>query len=163
MKRFKTLEFYGGRLQFSAGHFTIFSSTHREKMHGHNYSLQASMTAALSEPGITFDYGIFRDRLTNLCRQLHSYFLLPGKSPYLNIIEENDYYYAEFNHKKMPFLKEDVIILPLSNITLEELSHWFLQELLKDEAFIQEHEICEITIKVFNGPEHSASALWRER
>src|SRR5687767_3245851 len=104
MKQFKTLEFLGGQLRFSSGHFTIFSATQREKLHGHNYHLEASLTAAILEPRITFDYGIFRDKLIELCQKLHSHFLLPTESPYLKIIEDEEYYYAIFNSQKIPFL-----------------------------------------------------------
>ena len=40
----------------------------------------------------------------------------------LKLEEDGDYWIAHFNHKKLPFLKEDVVILPLTNITIEELS-----------------------------------------
>src|SRR5947209_3061380 len=113
MKKFKTINFYHGELRFSAGHFTIFSATHREKLHGHNYSLEVSITTQINEPGITYDYAIFSQFLLKFCNSLHLHFLLPGKSPYLKIEEKNDYYHAYFNGKNIPFPKEDVIILPL--------------------------------------------------
>lgn len=162
MENYKTLNFYHGPLKFAVGHFTIFSATKRERLHGHNYSLEASITAALGEPGITFDYNIFEEKLVALCKYLNIHFLLPAKSPYLKIEEDENYYYAEFNGKKIPFLKEDVLILPLSNITLEELSHWFVMEITRDTAFIEKYNIREITIRVFNGPEQSAETLWQQ-
>jgi 6-pyruvoyltetrahydropterin/6-carboxytetrahydropterin synthase len=158
---FRTVEFYKGKLKFSAGHFTIFSATERECLHGHNYELEASFTAEISEPGLTFDYRIFDTQLLKLCKQLDFRFLLPQHSPYLKIEEDADYYIAEFNHKKLFFLKEDALVLPLSNITLEELSSWFVEHMIKDQAFIESHRICEIWIKVFNGPEHCAKAQWK--
>lgn len=162
MLNVKTLEFYGNRLRFCAGHFTIFSAKKREKLHGHNYHVQASLTAVLSEPGIIFDYSLFRNKLANLCQKLHSCFLLPSESPYLHITEDEQYYYAQFNQQKIPFLKEDVLFLPLTNITIEELSRWFLQEVLADQAFIHHYQITEIIIKVFNGEDHCAKAQWRQ-
>lgn len=161
MERYKTLEFFHGRLKFSAGHFTIFSKNKRERIHGHNYHLHALITAALAEPGITFDYDLFHDKLLALCQQLHSRFLLPGQSPYLTYKENATHYHFIFNHKTMSLLKEDVLVLPLANITLEELSRWFVEQITQDKSFLQEHDIVEIVIKVFNGPEHCASTLWR--
>lgn len=156
-----TLKFYGGTLSFSAGHFTIFSETERERLHGHNYSVEASLTAPLGEPGITFDYAIFREKLANLCRQLHSRLLLPALSPYLKIEEQDEHYQVTFNGRRMFFLKEDVLILNLSNITIEELSYWFIDQLVEEEkAFIQQYNIQQMMVKVFNGPQHSAKAKW---
>lgn len=54
------IHFHGGSLRFAAGHFTIMSATVRERLHGHNYHLKASITAPLGDSGITFDYVIFR-------------------------------------------------------------------------------------------------------
>ncbi len=155
-----TLKFYGGNLYFAAGHFTIFSPISRERVHGHNYRLEAAITAPFGEPGITFDYGIFRTKLAELCRKLHSRLLLPGLSPYLQIEEEAEHYRVTFNQKYMLFLKEDALILSLSNITIEELSHWFINQLVQDQNFIRDYHIQEMAIKVFNGPEHSAKTKW---
>ncbi len=160
MQHYKTLHFYKGPLKFSSGHFTIFSATERERLHGHNYALEVSISAAIDQPGITFDYRIFKEKILTLCKHLHRYFLLPGESPYLMITEQDEYYYAEFNHKKIPFLKEDVLILPLTNITLEELSKWFVCQLISDQSFIKAHDIKNIIIKVFNSNEQSAEAVW---
>lgn len=160
MKKYRTLNYYQGPLKFAAGHFTIFSATHRETLHGHNYALEASVTAAIGEPGITFDYNIFREKLVSLCKMLDKRFLLPANSPYLKIEEDENYYYAIFNTKKLPFLKEDVLILPVTNVTIEELSQWFVEQIITDTAFIHQYAIQKIVIKVFNGPEQSASAEW---
>ena len=160
MNKLATLEFYGGNLSFSAGHFTIFSSIQREFLHGHNYRLEACVTAPLNEPGITFDYGIFRQKLAQLCRQLHSRFLLPQTSPYLTIQDIGDHYQVTFNHQYMLLLKQDVVLLPLSNITLEELSAWFINQLQQDQEFICQYDIQKIDIKVFNGLEHSSMRSW---
>lgn len=58
----------------------------------------------------------------------------------------------------MLFLKEDVMLLEISNITIEELSGWFIEQILQDKEFIRSYGIQSITIEVFNGPEHSAKS-----
>lgn len=155
-----TLEFYRHNLKFSAGHFTIFSSTSRERLHGHNYYLEAAISADMGEPGITFNYKIFRQRLVNLCQQLHLFFLLPKHSPYLQITEQEQHYHIVFNHDSFLFPKGDVLLLPVANITLEELSRWFIEQLAADEQFIASYHIHSISIKCFNGHAHSATAEW---
>jgi 6-pyruvoyltetrahydropterin/6-carboxytetrahydropterin synthase len=159
-KRFCTLEIRKGKLNFSAGHFTIFSATERENLHGHNYELEASFTAELHDTGLTFDYRIFDDKLKSICEELNLRFLLPKFSPYLSIAEDSDYYIAEFNKQKLFFLKTDALILPLANITLEELSQWFITRITENIDFLNAHKICKMWIKVFNGTEHCAKAKW---
>ena len=156
-----TLEFYQGELRFSAGHFTVFSKTHREHLHGHNYFIHAKVTAEYQEPGICFDYQLLSNKLLAFCQQLNSRFLLAGTSPYLKIEENERYYIVHFNDEEIPFLKRDALILDLPNITLEELGHWFVLKLLEDLDFLEAQRIHSIEIKVFNGPEQSSSYFWQ--
>ncbi|EKD92028.1 MAG: 6-pyruvoyl tetrahydropterin synthase [uncultured bacterium] len=152
------LHFNHGKLKFSVGHFTIFSATERETLHGHNYSLEVVLTTSLGEPGIAFDYRLFDEKLISLCQQLNWHFLIPGNSPYVQVEEDDSHYQITFNGESMWLLKKDVVVLPLDNVTLETLSQWFVDELKKDHAFIQQYRIKKIKIKVFNGPHHAAEA-----
>ncbi len=162
MSRFASLEIHKDELSFSAGHFTIFSATEREQLHGHNYYVSISFNKKIKENGLSFDYRHYKKKLQALCEQLDRHFLLPSQSPYLSLKEDGDYVLAHFNQKTMPFLKEDVIVLPLSNITIEELSHWFLQNILMNLDEIKSHGIHGITVKVYNGPGQSGGAVWGE-
>lgn len=154
------LQIHKEAFSFSAGHFTIFSATERETMHGHNYHVSVSFDIMVSHNGLSFDYRVYKKKLQALCDKIDRHFLLPQFSPYLTISqthEQDEYYYAYFAGKKMPFLKEDVVILPLANITIEALSSWFLSGLVTDDADLQKHAILDIQVDVFNGPEQSGS------
>ena len=153
-----TLYFNDGKLKFSSGHFTIFSKTEREPLHGHNYTLEVIVTATMNEPGITFDYRLFEEKLILLCRMLNWHTLIPEKSPYLIIEADNHHYQMTFNHESMWLLKNDVVLLPLENVTLETLSQWFVDQVMQDKKFVATYRIKTLTIKVFNGPHHAAEA-----
>ena len=153
MTRLTTVEIHQDENQFSAGHFTIFSATEREDMHGHNYSVSIAIHAILSDEGLSFDYRVYKKKCQALCEKLDRRFLLPSLSPFLKLEETEDMWIAHFNQERMPFLKRDVVILPISNITIEELSYWFSQEL----TVMANHRIKEITVKVFNGPGQSGA------
>lgn len=158
MKKQTTLYFNQGKFKFSAGHFTIFSATEREPLHGHNYMLEVILTAEMQAPGITFDYRDVAKKIEQLCRQLSLHCLMPAKSPYLNIEEDEQHYQITFNHESMWLLKSDVILMPLENISIESLSQWFVDELTHDTLFLAQFPIKKILVKVFNGPLHAASA-----
>lgn len=160
MSRLVTLDFYPTEFRFCAAHFTIFSPTHRERWHGHNYKVAASVTAPVNDPGLSFDYRLFKNKIKKLCRYLHTFFLLPENSPYLMIVKKDPYYEVEFDRTKMFFLIEDTLILPIVNTTLEDLSEWFVHEILLDKEFIDQHNVQHLAIKVFNGESQSASAEW---
>ena len=156
-----TIELHKESMKFAAGHTTIFSATKREPLHGHLYSVYLALSTWIEENGMTFDYRYYKEKIRALCKQLNQTFLMPTCSPFLTIENDADYYYFTFNHKKIPFLKEDVVILPLANITIEELSHWFLQKIVEDKQCLDDHSIIDITVKVYNGPGQSAGASWR--
>lgn len=160
-KYLTTVELQKESMKFSAGHTTIFSATEREPLHGHMYNVYLALTTWVEENGMTFDYRYYRERIHLLCRQLNQTFLMPQFSPFLEYAEDQEYYYFTFNHKKIPFLKEDVTMLPVTNITVEELSRWFVNELTKETAELDKHRIDNIVVKVFSAPGQSASHTWQ--
>lgn len=160
MKRLSVIELYKENMKFSAGHFTIFSATQREKMHGHNYTVHAAITTTVKDAGLSFDYRFYKNKIYLLCRELNGLFLLPERSEHLKITPRENSYYVQFGEEEFLFPKADVRILPLVNITVEELSQWFIEKLAEDKAELQENHIQGITIKVFSSPGQCGSASW---
>lgn len=160
--RVASLEIHKEEFSFSAGHFTIFSATEREQLHGHNYYVSIAFKKIIQDDGLSFDYRYYKRKILALCAELDRHFLLPSQSQHLKLEDSGEYLIAHFNHKKLPFLKEDVVILPLTNITIEELSYWFLQKILENQQDISRHAIRGITVKVYNGPGQSGGASWGE-
>ena len=155
-----TVELQKPAMSFSAGHTTIFSATDREPLHGHRYEVYLAISTQIEENGLTFDYRHYKDSVQELCKKLHQTFLMPQHSPHLIYDEDDEYYYFTFNHKKMVFLKEDITLMPLANITIEELSRWFIQELIHDELALERHHIARLVIKIFSAPGQCASHTW---
>lgn len=159
-KHLTTIELQKESMHFSAGHTTIFSATEREPLHGHMYTVYLSLTSWVVENGMTFDYRYYKKRAHELCKTLNQIFLMPQNSPFLEFREDEEYYYFTFNKKTMPFLKEDVKLLPVMNITVEELSRWFVNELIRDQQELDNHRIESILVKVFSAPGQSGSYVW---
>ncbi len=160
MTRRATVELHRDEFGFSAGHFTIFSATQREDLHGHNYSVSAAIDVVINDNGLAFDYRHYKKKLLSLCDKLDRRFMLPQHSKYLKLEDMGDMWFAHYSDEKIPFLKRDVVILPVTNVTIEELSHWFLNELTQDDTDIKSHGIEKIKLSVFNGPGQSGSAIW---
>ena len=144
-------------LHFAAAHFTIFSATERENLHGHNFQVAADVDADVGEDGLAFDYNLVKTRLQTLCDGLDERTLLPERSPYLGIAEEQGYTVALFNGERIPFLPRDVLTLPVANITVEALAEWLGGELLQDPG-IAALNMRKLTIKVSSGPGQWAHA-----
>lgn len=161
MNRLTRIELFKENFKFSSGHFTIFSATERENIHGHNFSAYVAFDAEVEPHGMIFDYTIAKDHIEQMCRELNEYFLVPAHSPYLTIEEKPDYTYLHFNGEKIPFLKRDIKILPVANITVEELSYYFMQVFVRE--FVEKHRfpIHQVEVKIFSGPGQSANATWK--
>lgn len=148
-------------MKFSAGHFTIFSATERERLHGHNFTVEVDIEARMLGNGMCFDYGLYKDRVVALCRELNEWVILPTRSPHLRIEEDGDHVYAHFNGQRIPFLRSDVLLLPIANATLEEFAWWFLQRLAEDGDALRAHAIDAIEVRVLSGPGQSAGRRMR--
>lgn len=157
-----SIEIHKEAFSFSAGHFTIFSATERETLHGHNYHVSIAFKVNIAQNGLAFDYRFYKKKIAALCEQLDRHTLLPKYSPYLSLSENENYYIAQFNQQQLYFIKDDVIILPLTNITIEELARWFLANLTEASEKLSEHAIQEMTVKVYNGPQQSSGASWQQ-
>jgi len=143
-------------MKFSAAHFTIFSASERERLHGHNFFVEVDIHARMQGNGLCFDYGIYKDRVVALCRELNEWMILPTRSPHLRIEEDGDLLHAVFAGQRIPFLREDVKLLPIENATLEEFAGWFLARLGEDRAALRAHAIEEIEVRVASAPGQSA-------
>ena len=160
MTRISTIELQKEDMKFSSGHFTVFSSTVRENLHGHNYNLYAGFTTEIEDEGLSFDYRFYKKKLYDLCRLLNQTTLLPGLCKHLSITEKDGYYHVQFSDEDIIFLKRDATIIPVTNITVEELSYWFIQQLVADKAELEANKITGITVKVFSRPGQSGSSVW---
>ena len=160
MQRLTTIEISKEYLHFSAAHFTIFSATERERLHGHNFRVAVRVVVPVDDNGLCFDYQIIKDKLLALCEELDEYTLLPGESPYLTLHEADQYCLVEFNNEVMHLLTPDVKVLPVRNITLEDLSYYLLQQLVEGDAVFGGQDIRELEIKVSSGPSQWGSSCW---
>ena len=163
MEQLTTIELTKEYLKFSAAHFTVFSATERERLHGHNFKVSARVTAPVGPNGMCFSYRILKDKLEALCSSLDEYMLLSADSPYLRITEEGLNYRVEFNGETMLFLKADTLLLPVRNATVEEYSRYLVERLLEDRELVDGYDIREIGIKVSSGPGQWGSARWKKK
>ena len=157
--RYTTVEIAKQALNFSIAHFTIFSASHREDLHGHNFQLECKVTAPLSADGLLFDYGILKKLLRDLCDEIDEQVILPGNSPYLTLTASDGYTIAILNNERLPFLPRDVTVIPIANTTVEEFSNYFLRK-LRNHSLIKDNPIVALSVKVSSSPGQYGIADW---
>jgi 6-pyruvoyltetrahydropterin/6-carboxytetrahydropterin synthase len=146
--------------KFSAAHFTVFSETERERLHGHNFSVAARLVAPVDDNGLTGDYAVYKQRIRQVCDALDEYTLIPAESPHLAVDEEGAYFRVRHHNDVLLLLKTDTLLLPLRNTTVEDLSHYLLTQLLEDKAFLERQDIRQLEVMVSSGPGQTGSSIW---
>ena len=158
MSRQVTLHIEKQAHKFSAAHYTIFSATERERLHGHNYFVTAKIVATMGSNGFSADYNVYKKRIQAICDRYDEYMLLPEFSPFQSIERIGDEIHAHFNGRVLKFLADETWILPVANVTVEELSYLLLRELIESES---DPDLVEVELMVSSGSGQAGSAVWR--
>jgi len=160
MPRTTTIELFKEEMKFSAGHFTIFSASERENLHGHNFTVYVAIEGGVSDNGMLADYGGYKRWVIGRCHAWNETFFLPGESPYLRVERHERGITAHFADEQIPFLARDVTVLPVKNVTLEELARLFGEGLVADDAKLRADDVHALTVKCASGPGQWASWRW---
>lgn len=161
MPRTTTLELHKEEMKFSAGHFTIFSATHRENLHGHNFTVFVALTGEVTDNGMLSDYGPLKRTIIERCHAWNETFFLPDHSPHLKLERDaKGNVLARFNGEELHFLARDVTVLPVANVTLEELARVFGEELVGDGSAMRRDGVLKLVVKCASGPGQWSSWEW---
>ena len=155
-----TIEISKEYLHFAGAHFTLFSATEREDLHGHNFQVTLDAEAPVQADGLTFDYNILKSTLKALCDELDEQVLMPTQSPYVKIETDANYTYIVFNGERIPFLERDLKLLPVRNVTVEELAHYLLERVVQHPN-IKPLDLNTLLLRCSSGEGQWASANWK--
>ncbi|RLV59715.1 6-pyruvoyl tetrahydropterin synthase [Parashewanella curva] len=148
-------------MKFSAAHFTIFSVTERERLHGHNFQVSLELTLPVGNDGLSHSYRLFKDQARALCETLDEYCLLPNHSPYLDIHQNNNEYHVKFHNETLRFPVSDTLLLPIKNTSVEELSFYLLEQIIRALPPVK-YGIEHVTVSVSSGAGQSGSSSWKK-
>jgi 6-pyruvoyltetrahydropterin/6-carboxytetrahydropterin synthase len=117
--------------KFSCSHFTILSSDRAERLHGHNYYIAVKLMLSSIDPslGMGFDFNLVKPLIRQIADHLDEFVLIPESSPYLKVEQNSERVTVRFLQKYYDFPAEDVRILPVANITSEELARYIATQL----------------------------------
>jgi len=158
--RLTTIEISKEYLKFSGAHFTVFNATERERLHGHNFKVRASVIAPVDDNGLCFNYQEIKQRIHSVCKELDEYLLLPGDSPYLHIQQNDDKVTVVFNQQTMSFLASDTLVLPIRNTTVEEFSYLIMCQLVESDDFFIQNGVKQLRVSVSSGDGQWGSSTW---
>lgn len=117
--------------KFSGAHFTTFSESEAEPLHGHNYYVSVILEDCASlTHGMIVDLNKPKKQIKELLKTLDEKVLIAQNNPFTKLKKNTDNVLLNFGTKEYSFPKVDCSLLPLENITIEELSGYIGNKLV---------------------------------
>jgi 6-pyruvoyltetrahydropterin/6-carboxytetrahydropterin synthase len=140
-------------LKFSAAHFLIFPDGSSERLHGHNYQVEATIEGHLHQSGIVYDFLAIKPLLKQICDELDEHVILPGRHPELSFDKQEGHIYVTYRHKHYMFPEQEVLVLPIDNSSAERFAGYILERLEQEikKIFPMAH-ISNIKVIVHESP-----------
>lgn len=115
---------------FASSHFIVFKNGKRELLHGHNYKVKFIGSSKKLESDMVFNFLDIKPLIRNVCNSLDHQLLLPGKNKHMEIKEQDSNYVVKTpDNSVFSFPKQDVLILPLTNISVERLAKYISEKI----------------------------------
>jgi 6-pyruvoyltetrahydropterin/6-carboxytetrahydropterin synthase len=119
-------------LKFSAAHFLIFPDGTAERLHGHNYRVYVEIDARLTRHGLVMDFKRVKPLVRALVDELDEHWLVPGQHARLEVARRADgVTEVRYGERYYAAPDADVIVMPMNNISAENLATWVGRELMQ--------------------------------
>lgn len=109
--------------KFSCAHMTVFDESRKERLHGHNYQLELELELARVDGGRLVELSILKDAAAALCAEWKEHLLLAKDNRHFEVL---DWGRTEIEFRlcgdRYVMPTDDVLLLPIDNITVEALS-----------------------------------------
>ncbi|MDG0818199.1 6-pyruvoyl trahydropterin synthase family protein [Bdellovibrio svalbardensis] len=133
-----TLHLAKQNFKFSAAHFLIFDETHAERLHGHNYQVKVDILAPTEEDlhseGYFIDFNVFKKFIKAKLDSWDEIVLLPKDHPDMKFKSNEKSLEVTFRDRFYVFPKNEVILLPVTNTSVENLSRLLAEEFFAEFA-----------------------------
>jgi len=138
-------------LSFSAAHFISFSGK-CERLHGHNYEVSVQMEGNLTTDRYVFDFVVLKKLLSAICLPLDHHFLLPEKNPDIEFQKQGMEWEIRYGQRRYIMPEEDVLLLPLDNITAERLAEYICGKLISSLKDYETDNLSSVEVGVAEAP-----------
>ena len=137
-------------LVFSAAHFITFNGDICERLHGHNWRVEAAIEGPLDENQYVFDFIALRDGLQGLVGELDHRVLLPDRHPRISVVVSSldNEVTARFDKRRWVFPLEDCCLLPVANTTAELIARWIGQSLISRLNLTHQQGLTRLRVSV---------------
>lgn len=148
----------GDALYFSAAHFITYARDRCESLHGHDYRVTVSLEGGLNRHAYVHDFVDLRETVAGLLSELDHRLLLPEDNDDLRIRRSGDGVHVRFRDREYRFPASDVVHLPVSNTTAEQLAEHLARRIvsgLRERGAVE--GLTRIEVEVEEAPGQSAA------
>lgn len=132
--------------KFSAAHFTLFPGGRAELLHGHNYRVRIRLGGRrLDAVGLLVDVGVVKRRIRASCAALDERTLIPADTKRLEVSRDGAAVEVRFEGRSYRFPEDDVVLLPLENVSIELLGRMLWREIAPE---LDGTPVEELTVEV---------------
>ncbi len=118
-------------LKFSAAHLTVFPDGTKENLHGHNYRTVVKVEFEMHSLETMLPFSELKTAMRRICREWDEKILLAEKNPFGKILGQGPRdFETEICGKRYVFPADEVVLLPVDNITTESLARVFCERLV---------------------------------
>ncbi len=137
---------------------TVFPDGRKERLHGHNYYLAVALDLKNTGFANMLDFGPIKAALGGICEEWKEHLLLAQGSPFFVIDRDNETE-IEFRlcGKRYVIPREDVVLLPVDNISVEALAAHAADRLLGELGSFFNSEVIGLEVRVEENPGQGAS------
>ena len=131
-------------------------------LHGHNYQVAVDLKVpaqGTSEKGYFVDFNILKKQIKTHLDQWDEHILLPEKQPEMKFVAEGPGLHVYFRERHYLFPREEVVLLPVSNTSVENLSQLLASEFLNQ---FQVHGVRQVRVRVEETRGQGASTICGE-
>jgi 6-pyruvoyltetrahydropterin/6-carboxytetrahydropterin synthase len=157
-----TLHLAKQNFKFSAAHFLIFDEKHAERLHGHNYQVKVDITAPSDEgqhqDGYFLDFNVFKKYIKMKLDQWDEIVLLPKLHPDMKFKEANKSLEVTFRDRFYVFPKNEVLLLPVNNTSVEQLSRLLAEDFFNE---FKKYGVPKVRVSVEETRGQGASSVCR--
>ncbi|MFQ5977866.1 MAG: 6-pyruvoyl tetrahydropterin synthase family protein [Candidatus Heimdallarchaeota archaeon] len=151
--------------QISVAHFVI-GEDYSEAIHGHNIGISIAVFGSLDpKTKMVIDFTKLRPIAEKILDQWDHRTLIPSKSPEFAPSENNSQIEWTYRGKFYSIPSKDVVLLPIENVTVEELARLLIEDIARNLLSLDEVKragnVEEITVTVSEYPWQSATAHFR--
>ena len=130
-----------------------------ERLHGHTYEIRLNVTGK-AKSGFLLAFEDMMEIMSDCTSRLNNKVLLPDGGGNVVKAEDRSYTFVSADERRYMFPKEDVVVLPLAEITAEALANYLLKQVCAKIRDVKSKagQISEVELTLWEGNERGVQA-----